>query len=837
MDAINIAVSKGIKSISVDFFDLTRFDPDLAEMLLDEPEEVIKAAELAVEQFDVGKPLRVRFFNFPESAKVLIRNIRSIHLNKFIALEGIIRQASNVRPEVVSARFECPSCGNVITLQQTENKFREPTRCTCGRKGKFRLLSKDLVDAQRLVVEESTQSLEGGAEPKRLSIFLREDLVEPYMEKKTTPGKNVLITGVLQEVPIPARDGGISTRFEIVMNCNHIDTVEEDFTDIVINEEDEAMIKSLAKEKGIYEKLTASMAPSIFGHDKIKEALVLQMMGGVRKKKIDGTIIRGDIHMLLVGDPGAGKSALLTFIKTAAPKARYIAGRSTSGAGITATVVKDEFLRGWALEAGAIVLADRGVLVLDEMDKMSKEDTSALHEGMEQQSYHPDFEIMFSDATKKKIGDFVDDLMDKNKNKIVQGNDCEILPVDNYEVLTTDFNKIKPIKVNRVSRHKAPNYFIEVEFTNGRKVQVTPEHPFFVFTEDGYTEVGAEDLGVGMHIPAPRKLLTKKKDGTIETIDVSKTLIKLLNDDLGLVQIKSLGQIKNSGEKWVYDVTVEPNHTFVSEGLVLHNTITIAKANIQATLRAQTTILAAANPKLGRFDPFAPLGQQIDLPPALINRFDLIFVLRDLPDRVKDEKIAHHVLMHQSYQGAEAEIPPENFRKYIAYVKQRIFPVLTDEAMGDIKKFYVELRNAGTSGDDALRPIPISARQLEAIVRLAEGSARIRLSDKVEKKDVARSISLLRYCLNEIGMDPETGQIDIDRIGSGITASDRGKIISVRDIIYKLDEGGKKTIPMDDILEEAEKKGISEQKVEEAIDKLKRQGDIFQPKQGFVQKI
>lgn len=650
-DQINKAVSKGKHSIVVDFFDLSKFDPDLAELLLEEPEEVIKAAEVAAEHFETGRALRVRFKSFPESQKIPIRDIRSIHLDKFIAVEGIIRQSSNVRPQVISARFECPSCGNTITMLQNESKLKEPSRCTCGRRGKFRQLSKELVDAQKIVVEESAQTLEGGAEPKRLSIFLREDLVEPSMEKKTTPGRNVIVTGILKELPVPARDGGISVRFDIIMNANFIDPVEEDYSDIEITEEDEKLIMGLAKDKDIYNKLTNSIAPSIYGHRKIKEALVLQLMGGVRKTKTDGTIVRGDIHILLVGDPGAGKSALLSFIKGVAPKSRYIAGRSASGAGITATVVKDEFTKGWALEAGAIVLADKGILVLDEMDKMSKEDTSALHEGMEQQ------------------------------------------------------------------------------------------------------------------------------------------------------------------------------------------TITIAKASIQATLRAQTTVLAAANPKLGRFDPFAPIAKQIDLPPALINRFDLIFVVRDLPDKIKDERIAHHVLMYQSDQGDDAEIAPQVMRKYISYIKQAVFPKLTKEAIDRIKNFYVGLRNSGSKGGEAVRPIPISARQLEALVRLAEGSARIRLSDKISDGDVTRAIRLLKDCLLEVGFDPETGEIDIDRINSGITSSERNKIIRVRDLIYKLGGEGNKLVAIDEIINNAREQGISEQKVEEAIDKLKRQGDIFQPKANFIQKI
>ena len=198
-------VSKGYDFLVLDFFELTKFDPKLADQLLEEPEETLKAAEIALEQFDVRKGFRIRFRNLPKSQEIFIRNLRSKHLDKFIAIEGIIRQSSEVRPQAVSAKFECPSCGNVITMPQIDQQFREPTRCTCGRKGKFRLLSKTLVDVQRLVIEESPENLEGGAQPKRMQIFLREDLVEPRMEKRSTPGTRVLVSGRMYEVPIQTR--------------------------------------------------------------------------------------------------------------------------------------------------------------------------------------------------------------------------------------------------------------------------------------------------------------------------------------------------------------------------------------------------------------------------------------------------------------------------------------------------------------------------------------------------------------------------------------------------------------------------------------------------------
>ncbi len=646
-------MNKGLQFILIDFFDLTKYDPKLADQLLLEPEETIKAAEMALEQFEVKKGFRVRFRNLPKSEEIFIRNLRSKHLLKFIAIVGIIRQSSEVRPQAVSAKFECPSCGNTITMPQIDQQFREPTRCSCGRKGKFRLLSKDLVDVQRLVIEESPENLEGGAQPKRMQIFLREDLVEPRMERRTTPGTRIIVNGSLYEVPIQTKTGATSTRFDLAMQANYIEPVEEDYSEINITPEDEREIKKLAKDKDIHNRLIRSIAPSIYGHEKIKEAILLQLFGGIRKTKKDGTIVRGDLHVLLVGDPGAGKSQMLTFVNNTAPKSRYVAGRSASGAGLTCSVVKDEFLRGWALEAGAMVLADKGILVLDEMDKISKEDTSALHEAMEQQH------------------------------------------------------------------------------------------------------------------------------------------------------------------------------------------ISVAKANIQATLRTQTSILGAANPKLGRFDPFTPIPNQIDMPPALINRFDLIFVIRDIPNKELDGHIATRVLQSHAYKDSKPEFEAPFIRKYLAYAKQKIFPVLTDQAVETIKKFYVELRSTGSTGDGTIKPIPISARQLEAIVRLAEASARVKLKKNVEEEDALRAIALMKWCMTEVGMDPETGKIDIDRMTTGISASTRGRIIDVKEVLYALSEekqGGPISIE-DDLKPKVFEKGITEKKLEEAIDMLKRAGDFYEPKKGWLQKI
>ncbi len=1174
---------KGNKFLLIDFAELSKYDPDLATELLDAPEETIKAIEKSIEQFDMDglANFKIRFYNLPQSQHVMIRDIRSKHINKLVFVDGLIKQKSDVRPQVTSARFECPVCGNIMNILQLEGTFKEPTRCGCGRKGKFVMLDKELVDAQGIVLEEAHESLEGGEQPKRINVLLTDDLVSPLSEKRTSPGNKAEVIGIVKEVPIISRTGAKSTRFDLMIDANHVKPTEETFYEAQITEEEEKEILAIANDPKGYDKLVNSIAPSIYGYEKIKEALLLQLMGGIRKIRRDKIVSRGDLHVLLVGDPGAGKSALLKRITQIAPKGRYVSGKGVSSAGITAAVVRDEFLRGWALEAGAMVLSSDGLVCVDELDKMNPEDRTAMHEALENQSYHQDTEITLSDGSVFKIGEFVDELIRNNREDIVLGKDCEILSVNDIELLTTDFEKIFPIKAKMVSRHKAPEYFIKISYSNGRSIKVTPEHPLFVFSNEKIQEIPAENVKVGLLAPAPRKMPTKledtklidgelnhfnnksidfpshlnnnfarllgyitteghayyspenryaevgvsntnplivddvyflfketfktsintniqskhsrlkaKKDlttirlcsipfynymlsnfkgsvngaknkyienvlrcadkdlqleflrsafkgdgfvdstrfgystsslelakgyqdlllqnsilsridteqrkctvyykvsitgtgsfksfidkiveqndermqkllrfhelskrkknerdilpreilievnsllksfnlsdgyfdknikrgfnahkqvvlnyiekierkinkcfGMINSDDVKKIrrmlnievsliaeylgvstrtiyniekekeskryfslletvkkigkekisntnakindILKLITSEIRFIYIKKVEKVKNEGIKWVYDVTVEPTRTFISEGLVLHNSVSISKANIQATLIARTTVLAAANPKFGRFDPYGIIADQIDLPPTLINRFDLIFPIKDLPEETRDEKMAKHILtLHQSPDIQEPEIPTNLLRKYIAYARQKINPRLTDGALEEIKDFYLRMRKSG--GEGAIKTIPISPRQLEALIRLSEASARTRLDDRVTRKDAKKAIELLDYCLMQVGFDRETGKIDIDRIATGIAATQRSHILILKEIIGELEVKLGKTIPIEDVVNEAKNRGLDEDKVEEALEKLKRSGDVYEPRRGFVSKI
>src|SRR3989344_9649583 len=346
---IGKSIRRGTNVIQIEFQKLSEFSNIISDELLKNPEETFRILEIGLDELGLVSNSRVRLIDLPDGHLIKIRNIRSRDLNSLIVVEGIVRQASDVRPQVVNSKFECPSCGTIISVLQMEKKFREPSRCSCGRRGGFKPLSKEMVDTQRLVIEESPESLTGGEQPKRINVFLKEDLVEPRMEEKTTPGSRVMGIGILKEVPVPLQTGGLSTRFEIAIEANNLIPLEETFDELKISDEDESQIIEMAQDPKIFWKLARSIAPSIFGYEEIKQSLVLQLFGGVKKIHADGSKSRGDIHILLVGDPGVAKSVTLTFMASISPKGRYVVGKSASGAGLTATVVRDEFLRGWSL--------------------------------------------------------------------------------------------------------------------------------------------------------------------------------------------------------------------------------------------------------------------------------------------------------------------------------------------------------------------------------------------------------------------------------------------------------------------------------------------------------
>jgi len=653
------------RSLVIKFPDVDRYDPEFADELLEKPEPILEAAETALLEIDLPidvllEKAHFRIVGLPRRYKT--SELRSDHIGRLIALEGLVRTVTEVRPKVISAAFECQRCGHLFYKEQTTSKFQEPYDCpneACDRRGPFKLLldKSRFVDAQNVRVQESPEELRGGEQPQTLNVQFEDD-----MTGVTFPGDRVVINGILRSYQRTTQTGK-STYFDLYLEGNSIEMMEQEFEEIDIKPEDEKEIKDLSKDPMIYENIKRSIAPSIYGYDEVKEALALQLFSGVSKGLPDGTRIRGDIHILLVGDPGIAKSQLLRYISKLSPRGIYTSGKSSTSAGLTATAVKDELGDGrWSIEAGALVLADKGIACVDEMDKMNAEDRSALHEAMEQQ------------------------------------------------------------------------------------------------------------------------------------------------------------------------------------------TISVAKAGVVATLKSRCSLLAAANPKLGRFDKYEGIAQQINLSPALMSRFDLIFVLTDDPSDARDSKIAHHIgqttyageiSSRGGYSREELEavmdvirpaIEPEVLRKYIAYARKNVFPVLTGEARERLESYYVSLRN---QDQDSSKPVPVTARQLEGLFRLSESSARLRLSDEITIADAERVIRIVYSCLRQVGVDPETGLLDADVLAVGMSKTTRDKTRLMLDLIKELTSQG--PAPMEEVLDRAETKlGLERHKAEEIIKRLRTNGEIFEPRPGLL---
>ena len=626
-----------VRSVVVDYTELEMFDPDLADLLIEKPEEVLKASQKAMKNIDpLGKnaDLNIRFENVRNN--IQLKYLRSKYIGKFVAVDGIVRKTDEIRPRIMNALFECRSCMRLQEVPQTSNLISEPALCQeCGGRS-FRLLQEEseFMDTQTTKLQEPLENLSGGEEPRQISVVLEDDLVDTL-----TPGDIVRITGTMKTV----RDDK-TKRFKNYIYGNYIEPLEQEFEELQINEDDEQKIKELAADPNVYDKIISSTAPSIQGYREVKEAIALQLFGGSAKELEDKTRLRGDIHILIVGDPGIGKSQMLKYVSKLAPRGIYTSGKGTSGVGLTAAAVRDEF-GGWSLEAGALVLGDRGNVCVDELDKMRSEDRSAIHEALEQQ------------------------------------------------------------------------------------------------------------------------------------------------------------------------------------------TISIAKAGIMATLNSRCSVLAAANPKFGRFDRYKSIAEQIDLPSPILSRFDLIFVVEDKPDVERDTKLAGHILKIHQDNTIPFEIEPELLRKYIAYARRDFHPQLTPEASEVLQEFYVGMRGGAVEEDS---PVPITARQLEALVRLSEASARIRLGEKVTEFDAKRAITIQQKCMKQVGYDPETGKVDIDKVEGRTPKSERDKIRVVSDVIGELeDEYGGKTPKNILISELADRYNMSEEKAEEILRVLKRKGVIYEPQQGY----
>jgi replicative DNA helicase Mcm len=385
------------ESLDVSYREVEGYDHEFAQDILANPEHHFRAANQALRQFllDAGEgnimPF-VRIKHLPSDQVRTVSALRADDIGRLISIDAVTTKISGVRPRLYTAVFECVACGHVMEINQpNEQELIEPLECSqidggCGRpKRQTRFLlqqqASHLINSQFIELQELPEQMKGGIQPERIICIGEQDLAG-----QLNPGDRVKANGVL--FIRSQRKGGKDTPvFDIFLRIHSLERQNIPLEEILISQEEETEIKEIAMDPEVYETLTRSIAPSIFGMERVKESLMLQLFGGEAQVNEDGTRNRGDIHILLMGDPGVAKSQLLHYMSTISPRGRFASGQSASAAGLTAAAVQDATADGrWTLEAGALVLADLGLAAIDEFDKMNTSDRSSMHEAMEQQS-------------------------------------------------------------------------------------------------------------------------------------------------------------------------------------------------------------------------------------------------------------------------------------------------------------------------------------------------------------------------------------------------------------------------------------------------------------------
>ena len=650
---ISRLIALGTRSLVVDYEDLLLFNNDLANKLKNNPEDTLINFDKAALNFiseenpdhadSIKKDFKVRIRSLSEN--VPLRNLTSDNLFTLISVVGIIVRASELQPLTVIATFQCKN-GHMNEIIQNSSLLLKPSQChSCNDTKSFELIERasEFIDHQVVRVQELPEELPPGQLPQSFDVSLNSDLVN-----KIRPGDRISLTGILKTEPIKPEAIIKQRLFYSRIDANYIELLGKGPEDITVSKEDEAQIRFIANSPNGYLQLINSIAPSVYGYETEKEAILSMLLGSPTRYTDDGMSIRGDLNVLLVGDPGTAKSELLKYASRIAPRGLYTSGRGSTAAGLTAAVVRERNSGVMTLEAGAIVLADQGLASIDEFDKMRTEDRSALHEAMEQQ------------------------------------------------------------------------------------------------------------------------------------------------------------------------------------------TVSVAKGGIVATLNARTSILAAANPILGKYDKYKTFYENLNLPIPLLTRFDLIFVITDIPDRTKDETLATHILeLHSS--GKSSIKPPldsDLLKKYIIYAK-KINPELTMEARTKIRDFYLKIRQQ--KNENMLPPTP---RQLEGLVRLATSRARALLHEKVTEDDAIQGINLMHRALLTSAIDP-TGDDGID-FGtlSGYSGTKRQKLDAALNIFRKLQGDNKNEVEGTKFVQELANSGKFEiDEAKKMLQQLSDSGVIYESSQGFYRRI
>ena len=662
VEDIDKMMSANTKYINIDYNDLVTH-PEIESRFNEEPDIILEAFSRAIKEIlqerfpkyaqKIEHEIRARIANYPVQRS--LRQINAEIIGKMTSVSGMVLRASEVKPLVKELVFVCPSGHRTdkITLEK-DLSFTTPVKCQndkCTHKHlALEPKSSRFIDVQFVRLQELPEDLPPGQLPHYLDITVKQDLVDD-----ARPGDRVVLTGIvrIEQEKMSGVSKSNSPLYRLRLDGNNVEFLggkgsktSRRIQREEISPEEEKTIKSLSKSPEIYDRIIDSYAPHITGHRIIKESILLLMAGSTQRELQDGSKIRGDINIFLVGDPGTAKSEMLKFCARIAPRGLYTSGRGSTAAGLTAAVVRD--VNGiFMLEAGATVLGDQGLVCIDEFDKMKDEDRSALHEVMEQQ------------------------------------------------------------------------------------------------------------------------------------------------------------------------------------------TASIAKGGIVATLNARTSILAAANPMYGKYDPFKNITENVNLPIPLLTRFDLIFVVRDQPSKERDEKIAKHIIDLHTPQGIDNRslIDSETLTKYVSYAK-RVDPILTKEAETKILDYYLKMRNV-----DADDMITVTPRQLEGLIRLATARARLLLKNQVEEEDAQRAIDLLQNMFEDAGIDVNTGKVDLGVL-QGKPRSEVSKMQSFMEILQTLEGEPKKPVEESKLIEELVKtEKFTEEEARNIVRKMVRDAAIYESKPGHYNTV
>ncbi|KAH8108108.1 MCM-domain-containing protein [Cristinia sonorae] len=332
----------------------------------------------------IHSEVHVRITDLPLASS--LRDLRRSNLNNLVRVSGVVTRRTGVFPQLKYVKFDCRKCGAVLgPFYQDSTKEVKISYCpNCEGKGPFSVNSEQTVyrNYQKMTLQESPGSVPPGRLPRHREVVLLWDLID-----SAKPGEEVEITGIYRnnfDASLNSKNG--FPVFSTIIEANHVNKKEDQFAAFRLTEEDEREIRKLAQDDRIRRRIIKSIAPSIYGHEDIKTAIALSLFGGVMKDINRKHRIRGDINVLLLGDPGTAKSQFLKYVEKTAHRSVFATGQGASAVGLTASVRKDPVTREWTLEGGALVLADKGTCLIDEFDKMNDADRTSIHEAMEQQS-------------------------------------------------------------------------------------------------------------------------------------------------------------------------------------------------------------------------------------------------------------------------------------------------------------------------------------------------------------------------------------------------------------------------------------------------------------------